>query len=210
MKVIEVKKRGALYEEAIDLLINMYDKKNRSRKFWISRFEKSESNRIGFLLEIDSKLVGFLGLIESNNMIGLSTWFVEESYRKHSMTFLSEIMNIIDKNKIINSSPNPIALKIFHKLYKFNLDNEFIGLPKKIFGFSNSYSKKIYFGKKINVCYDNTISIFALIFFTIKFRKICLSLNSNNNKLLINKKINVLSKNIKYFFPLSIYGDIFE
>ena len=210
MKVIEVKKREALYEETIDLLINKYDKKNRGREFWISRFEKSESNRIGFLLEIDSKLVGFLGLIKSNNIIGLSTWFVDESYRKHSMTFLSKIMNIIDKKKIINSSPNPIALKIFHKLYKFNLDNEFIGLPKKIFGFSKSYSKKFYFGKKINVCYDNKISILALVFYTIKFRKICVSLTNNNNKLLINKKINVLSKNIKYFFPLSIYGDIFE
>lgn len=211
MRIIEVKKEAAFYDEAIVLLTEKYDKiKNRGRKFWISRFEKGESNRIGFLLEIDSKLVGFLGLIESNNMIALSTWFVENPYRKYSMTFLSEVMNIISDNKIINSSPNPIALKIFHKLYRFNLDNEFIGLPKNIFSFSNSFSKKLYFGNRINVCYDNNISIFALIFFTIKFKKLCVALTNNKNKLLINQKINVLSKNIEYFFPLSIHGDIFE
>ena len=210
MAIIEVKKESAFYEEAIVFLTEKYDKKNRGRKFWINRFNKSESNRIGFLLEIDSKLVGFLGFIESNNMIGLSVWFVEKSYRKNSISFLSEVMNVISKNKIINSSPNPIALKIFHKLYRFNLDCEFIGLPKNIFSFPNSYSPKLYFGDRINVCYDNNISILGLIFFTIRFKKLCVALSNDKKKLLINKKINVLSKNIKYSFPLSIYGDIYE
>ena len=210
MKIIEVRKEELFFGKAIDLLTNKYDTKNRGRKFWINRFDKSKSNRIGYLLEIDSKLVGFLGLIESKNIIALSVWFVETSYRKYSMTFLSKVMRVIDKNKIVNSSPNPIALKIFNNLYKFNLNNEFIGLPKNIFSFSKSYSKNIYFGKRINVCYDKDISMFALFYFTIKFKKFCVALTNNKNKLLINKKINVLSKNIKYFFPLSIHGDVFE
>ena len=120
MKVIEVKKRGAFYEETIDLLIHKFDKKNRSRKFWINRFERSESNRIGYSLKIGLKIVGFIGLIESNKMIALSTWFVDDPFRKHSMSFLSKVMSIIKDKKIVNSSPNPIALKIFKKL--INLD----------------------------------------------------------------------------------------
>mgnify|MGYP001201448752 FL=1 len=210
MKVIEVKKRGALYEETIDLLIKKYDKKNRSREFWINRFERSESNRIGYLLEINLELVGFIGLIESNNMIGLSTWFVDGTYRKHSMSFLSRVMSSLKESKIVNSSPNPIALKIFQKLYSFTLNNEFIGLPKKILGFSKSYTRKIHFGEKINVCYDGHISLFAILFFTVKYKKICVALTNNKSKLFLNKKINVLSKNINYYFPLSIHGDIFE
>jgi len=59
MKVIEVRKGTVLFKEAINLLLNKYDRKNRSREFWISRFERSESIRIGYLLEVQLELVGF-------------------------------------------------------------------------------------------------------------------------------------------------------
>ncbi len=210
MKVIEVRKGTVLFKEAINLLLNKYDRKNRSREFWISRFERSESIRIGYLLEVQLELVGFIGLIESRNIVGLSTWFVDVTYRKFSLSFLSVVMNNIKERKIVNSSPNPIALKIFQKLYNFNLNFEFIGLPRKIFGFSNSSKDKIYFGKKINVCYENNISIFSILYFTFRYKKLCVALTESKNKLFFYKKINVLSKNIKYQFPLSICGDIYE
>tara|TARA_Y100000741_G_C17827844_1_gene385071 strand:+ start:8 stop:253 length:246 start_codon:yes stop_codon:yes gene_type:complete len=81
-------------------------------------------------------------------------------------------------------------------------------LPNRIFGFSNK--NKIYLGEKINVCYNNKVSILELIYLTIKYRKLCLSLKKKSNELLFYKKINVLYKNIKYKFPLSFEGDIYE
>ena len=210
MTVIEIRKRGPFYEDTLDLLNNKFDKKNRGRDFFINRFERSKSERIGYSLQIDSQIIGFIGLIESNNMIGLSTWFVIEKYRKYSMSFLSKVMNIIKDKKIVNSSPNPIALKIFKKLYNFNLNNEFIGLPKKILGLPKSSSLKINFGEKINVCYGDNISLFTVLFFIFKYKKICVALTDDKNKLFLAKKINVLFKNVKYFFPLSVYGDIYD
>ena len=83
-------------------------------------------------------------------------------------------------------------------------------MPKKILGLPKSSSVKINFGKKINVCYEDNISLFTILFFTIKYKKICVALTENKNKLFLSKKINVLSKNVKYFFPMSIYGDVYD
>ena len=40
MTIFEIKKRGPLYNETIDLLVDKFDKKKRGREFWIKRFEK--------------------------------------------------------------------------------------------------------------------------------------------------------------------------
>ena len=176
MEVIEVTKTNNFYNNALDLLSDKYDKKNRGRKYWIDRYDKCKSERIGYLLRIDLKFVGFLGLIGSEDIIGLSVFYVDKSFRNYSIPFLSIILNKLKKKAIINSSPNPIALKLFDKLYRFNLNNEFIGIPNRFFGFSQSFLNSFYFGKKLNVCYDNNFSIVALIYFTIKYKKICLAL----------------------------------
>ena len=208
--VVEVKKEQKLYDDCMSFLAEKYDKKNRGIGFWKKRFENKTKNRIGYALYLESNLVGFIGLIESEDMLALSSWFVLDEYRKYSMDFLRNVMSNIENEKIVNSSPNPIAFKIFHKLYKFNFNIEYVGLPKKIFGYSKSYFNNFYFGKRINICYDNKVSLLALIFFTFRYKKLCLSLKQNKGKFFFQKKINVLHKNINYFFPLSIYGDIFE
>lgn len=210
MKVVEVIKNSQYHNLVIDFILEQYDTKNRGRDFWLERFNKSNLEKIGYTLEINSQIVGFIGLLYSNNLVGLSTWYVIESYRNYSVPFLSKVLNNLKKYPLVNSSPNPNALKIFTKLYRFNHNIEYVGFPKLIFGFSNAFNNYFYFGKRLNVCFHKDISLFALIYFSIKYKKICLGLNDNKKKLIFGKKINVLCKNINYSFPLSFYGDIFE
>ena len=111
---------------------------------------------------------------------------------------------------IINSSPNPTALKVFKRIKGFDYNNEFVGLPKKIFGYSKISNEYLFKGNKFNVIYDKNVSLIDLIISSIKNKKICLGLFKNTNRMLLLKKINILYKNINYKFPLSIYGDIYE
>jgi len=209
MEVLKVLKKSKLYDYAIDLLSNKYDWKNRGKEYWKKRFNKNQLDFIGYILKIDNKYVGFLGVIGSLEKIGLSVWFVKENYRKYSISFLSNSLHQLNEKSVINSSPNPTALKVFLKMKGFKLENEYIGIPKKILGFS-SKTGNIYYGNKINVYFDKNVSLIDLIYLTLKKRKLTLALYNDPKTLVLKKKINVLYKNIKYNFPLSIYGDIFE
>ena len=120
MKVVEVIKNSQYHNLVIDFILEQYDTKNRGRDFWLERFNKSNLGKIGYTLEINSKIVGFIGLLYSNNLVGLSTWYVIESYRNYSVPFLSKVFNNLKKYPLVNSSPNPNALKKFKKLYRFN------------------------------------------------------------------------------------------
>ena len=116
---------------------------------------------------------------------------------------------MLGDKSIINSSPNPTALKIFLKMKGFKLENEYVGIPKKIFSGFSSY-KNIYIGKRINVLYSKNPSIYDIVYLTLKTKKLTLALSTSANSLFYKKKINIIFKNIDYNFPLSIYGDIFE
>jgi hypothetical protein len=210
MNIVKAEKQSELYGIAIELLCSHYDIKNRGEQYWTKRFKNSELSHIGYLLKIDNKYVGFIGVIGSKITIGLSVWFVKTRYRKYSLSFLLNTIDDIGNIKIINSSPNPTALKVFKRIKGFDFNNEFVGLPKKIFGYSKISSEYLYKGNKFNVIYDKNVSLIDLIINSIKYKKICLGLFRNTNRMFLSKKINVLFKNINYKFPLSIYGDIYE
>lgn len=178
MEVLKVLKKSKLFDSAIELLANDYDWKNRGKEYWKKRFEKNQIDFIGYILKIDNKYVGFLGVIGSLEKIGLSVWFVKENYRKHSISFLSNSLHQLNEKSVINSSPNPTALKVFLKMKGFNLEHEYFGIPKKILGFS-SKTGNIYCGNKINVYFDKNVSLVDLIYLTLKKRKLTLALNND-------------------------------
>lgn len=210
MNIVKAEKQSELYGIAIELLSSHYDIKNRGEQYWTKRFKNSELSHIGYLLKIENKYVGFIGVIGSEITIGLSVWFVKKRYRKYSLSFLLKTIDDIGNIPIINSSPNPTALKVFKKIKGFDYNNEFVGLPKKIFGYSKISNEYLFKGNKFNVIYDKNVSLIDLIISSIKHKKICLGLFKNTNGMLLLKKINTLHKNIDYKFPLSIYGDIYE
>lgn len=210
MKVIKVEKNSYLFDVVIDLLVKHYDVKNRGQEYWIKRFSKLEPSYVGYLLDIDSKYVGFIGVISSEAIFGLSVWYVRESYRNYSVAFMLKAIDDIGNAPIVNSSPNPTALKVFKRIKGFRCNEEFVGLPKRIFGYSNSAEDTLYRGNKYNVVYDKKVSLIDLVVISVKYKKICLALLGSEPEMLISKKINVLYKNISYKFPLSIYGDIYE
>ena len=210
MNIVKAEKQSELYGIAIELLCNHYDIKNRGELYWSKRFENSQLKHIGYLLKIDNEYVGFIGVIGSESIIGLSVWFVKKSYRKYSLSFLLKTVDDIGNIQIINSSPNPTALRIFKRIKGFDFNNEFVGLPKKIFGYSKMSNEYLYEGNRFNVIYYENVTLLDLIIISIKYKKVCLGLFKNTNRMLLFKKINILHKNINYKFPLSIYGDIYE
>lgn len=210
MEVLKVLKSSKLFDSAIDLLANNYDWKNRGKEYWIRRYEKNKLDFIGYILKIDLKNVGFVGFVGNENTIGLSVWYVDQSYRKFSLSFIQKVMFFEKNRSIVNSSPNPVALKVFTQLFKFQIKHEFIGLPKKLIAFSNPSKDNIYFGDKLNVCFDKNVSIIYLIYLTIKHKRLCLGLFHDSSLLILKKKINVLFKNMNYEFPTSIKGDVYE
>tara|TARA_Y100001958_G_C21248633_1_gene581695 strand:- start:6553 stop:7185 length:633 start_codon:yes stop_codon:yes gene_type:complete len=210
MDIIKVYKNSKYYNIAINILKDKYDKKKRGEQYWKKRYQKSKLNYIGFLLKVESEFVGFLGFLGNKKIIGLSVWYVEPKYRKYSILFVSEVL-IYEKNKsIVNSSPNPTALKVFKTLFKFNFKLEYIGLPRNIFGVSKIDYNQMYFGEKLIVNYNENISLIQLIYLTLRYKKICLALVKNSNSLFLKKNINILYRNISYHFPMSVNGDVYE
>jgi hypothetical protein len=210
MEVLKVLKKSNLYDYAIDILSNKYDWKNRGKEYWKKRYNKNQLDFIGYILKIDNKYVGFVGFVGNKDTIGLSVWYVDKSYRKFSLSFITKVMLFEKNRQIVNSSPNPVALKVFIQLFKFKMKHEFIGLPKKLFTFSTPSLNKVYFGEKLNVCYDKKVSIIHLIYLSLRYNKLCLGLYRDSSSLIVKKKINVLFKNMDYIFPTSIKGDIYE
>ena len=210
MKIIKVNKKTKEHDIAINMVANNYDSKNRGENYWFNRFDKTELDYIGYLLVLNNNYIGFMGVIGSKEIIGLSVWYVELSQRKFSLPFVSLVMKDLSKNAVVNSSPNPIALKIFSKLYGFVHIKEYVGIPKSFFGFSKKKMSKLHIGNKINVCYSDNISIIELFFISLRHRKICVALVKNPKLLIKSKTINVLYRNLEYSFPLSIKGDIYE
>ena len=210
MEVIKVYKNCDEYNDALNILTYRYDWKKRGKKYWNKRYSKNKSEYIGYLLSIEKKYVGFIGFLGDSKIIGLSVWYVDPEYRKYSISFISKVLENESKKTIINSSPNSTAFKIFKNLFGFEFENEYIGVPKKILNFTKIDNNHIYFGEKLNVCYDKNVSLITLVFLTLKYKKLCLALVKNINVLIFKKKINILFKNTSYNFPLSIKGDVYE
>jgi len=209
MKIVKVHKHSFLFNSAIDLLVSEYDFKNRGKKYWIERYTKSnELDYIGYLLEIENRFCGFLGVIGSPSKIGLSVWYVNSNYRNFSLQFLVNTLSLID-SMTVNSSANTIAFNIFKKL-GYVAYNEYIGFPKLLFGWIKSSDLKIYKGSKYICLYDKNISLIQLLLIMIRLRKIVFFLSDDYTKMFLIKRIPVLINGGVYSFPMSIYGDRFE
>ena len=187
MKVLKVHKDSKLFKVSIKILNEKYDYKNRNSNFWVERYSKTKLDYIGFLLKIENTYAGFLGVIGSSDRVGLSVWYVDPVFRKYSLTFLIKSINMLGTKSIINSSPNSTALKIFLKMKGFRLENEYVGIPKKIFGGFSS-NKNIYEGKRINVLYSKNPSIYDIVYLTLKNKKLTLALTPSSNSLFYKKK----------------------
>lgn len=210
MIVQRIEKNSIQFDHIIEFLMFEYDKGKRNYQFWQNRFLKSKSDRIGYALIIENKIEGFLGTISRDNEItGLSVWFVKYEWRNLSISFLIRCLELLKDEPIINSSPNPLALKIFSKLKGFNLKFEFIGIPNKIFTLSKPKAT-LFHGTKVNLICGNNISILYLFYLSLRKLKLHLELRPEKDYFILSKKINVLHRNIQYQFPLSIYGDIIE
>lgn len=207
LEIKKVYRDSDLYSAVIELLINDYDFKNRGRDYWVSRYESSALDYIGYSLIIGGKVTGFLGVIGGGSIVGMSVWFVKPDFRRHSIKFLVGVLELIDE-PVINSSPNPVALKLFKKL-GFSHNLEFIGIPRKLFGFKKRKNYQIYAGSKLGVVVGQ-ISIIELLFLSISNKKIYLKLHDKPEVFLFSKKVNVLSRGMSYSFPMSLYGDIYE
>jgi hypothetical protein len=209
MKIIKVHKHSPLFLNAIDLLVFEYDFKNRGKKYWINRFTKSNDlDYIGYLLEIENNFCGFLGVIGSPSMIGLSVWYVNSKYRNFSLQFLINTLSLIN-SLTVNSSANTIAFNVFKKL-GYVAYNEYIGFPKLLFGWIKSSDLKIYRGDKYICLYDKNISLIQLLIIMIRLRKIVFFLSDEYSNMFLIKRIPVLINGGIYSFPMSIYGDRFE
>jgi len=206
-EIKKVYRDSDLYSAVIELLINDYDYKNRGREYWVSRYESSVLDYIGYSLIIGGKVTGFLGVIGGGSIVGMSVWFVKPDFRSYSIKFLAGVLELIDE-PVINSSPNPIALKLFKKL-GFSHNCEFIGIPWKFFGFKKLKNYHIYSGRKLGVVVGQ-ISLIGLLILSISRKKIHLKLHSKPDVFLFSKKVNVLNRGMIYSFPMSLYGDIYE
>ena len=210
MTIQKIEKNSEQFDQIIRFLMIEYDKGKRDYKFWFNRFIKSKSNRIGYALILENEIVGFLGTISRDNeRTGLSVWFVKSEWRNFSISFLTKTLDLLKNEPLINSSPNPLALKIFRRLDGFELNFEFIGIPRKIFSISRPQAT-LFKGAKINLLCGTDITIFYLMFLSLINLKLHLELRQEKKHFFIHKKINVLYKNIQYQFPLSVYGDIIE
>jgi hypothetical protein len=209
MQIIKVYKNSSIFFNAIDLLVSEYDLKKRGSNYWINRYTKSNDlDYIGYLLEIDNNFCGFLGVIGSPSMIGLSVWYVNPNYRNFSLQFLVNSLTFIDC-LTINSSANKIAYNVFKKL-GFVDYTEYIGFPKLFSGWIKSSDLKIYKGSKYICLYDKNISFIQLLIIMIRLRKIVFFLSDDYTKMFLIKRIPVLINGGVYSFPMSIYGDRFE
>ena len=80
MNIVKAEKQSELHGIAIELLSSYYDIKNRGEQCWTKRFKDSELSHIGYLLKIDNKYVGFIGVIVSKitihekiNLVGIKS-----------------------------------------------------------------------------------------------------------------------------------------
>lgn len=95
----------------------------------------------GYVLEDQSRIVGFIGYIFSKRLIdrnehifcNLSTWAVEPEYRNESLNLVFPIRDLKGVT-MINFTPSVEALKVFKKLYKFkSLEDSFTLVPPSLF-----------------------------------------------------------------------------
>ncbi len=209
MEVIDVYKFDKHFKHVVDLLTSEYDYKNRGEEYWIKRFTNSKNlDKVGFLLKVNDVVCGFLGIIGSDEIKGLSVWYVNPKFRRFSIEFLSIALSRLN-GLIINSSANPTAFKVFSYLGFFNFI-EYIGFPKKLFGWLELRELEVYNGAKYFVVYSENCSLLQLVYLMLARRKFGFLLANDDNKLIQLKEINVLIKGGEYMFPMSIYGDRYE
>jgi hypothetical protein len=209
IEVIEVHKYDQNFVKAVDLLTSEYDNKNRGGEYWIDRFTKSNKlDKIGFLLKVNGVLCGFLGIIGSDEIKGLSVWYVNPEYRRFSIDFLSIALSRLN-GQLVNSSANPTAFRVFRHL-GFSNFIEYIGIPKKLFGWLDFRELKVYNGNKYFVVYSENCSLIQLVYLVLSRRKLGFFIAKADYKLIKLKEINVLIKGGDYLFPMSIYGDRYE
>jgi hypothetical protein len=207
--VIDVYINDEYFSKALDLLTLEYDYKNRGREYWFERFSKSTHlDKVGFLLEVNNVICGFLGVIGSIEIKGLSVWYVNSEYRRYSIEFLRIALSRLS-GLIVNSSANPTAFRVFCH-FGFINSFEYIGIPKKIFGWIGTRKLKLYDGMKYFVVYNENLSLFQLVFLIFSKMKLGFFLATDDTNLITLKIVNVLFKGGDYFFPLSICGDRYE
>lgn len=188
-------------------ILNEFDKKNRGDIYWKRRFKCGS-----IFVWVENEIpVACLGVIRrANGSLGLSVWYVREERRKYAIRFLKLVLKELGSKRIVNSSPNPTALKVFKRFCGFQHTIEYLGLPKKMIGSLLPESDCVYFGNRFSVCWGPRVGLLTLVGLMIVHRRIFLYISPNEQDLLVLKNINVLHNSKYDKFPSCVEGDIFE
>lgn len=207
--VIVKETKTSEYEKLIDALSSQYSNaKGRKDTYWRNRFRDTSFGLIAVLmLSDDRRVVGIIGCVEMiEGVCGLSVWWVENSYRKSSLTLLSTCLSTLGSTPVINSSANPRASLIFGRMKGWKKSREYIGIPKKLFGID--FETRVEERTRLNILLNSQSSMLGLLYNTFRHRKLSLMLSMDKENLLIYKEIVVFSKNFELNQScISHYGD---